>query len=361
MAAVPVEEAIAALSTFSLEDDQPEVQGLGAWVSADKGATISPIEYNDVAAYRLSLSEDTKALNQLNILIQEGKDMSSVLYTYRSCVKALPQLPDSMKHSQAELYLETYQVLDLEMSRLREIQRWQASTASKLAADMQRFSRPERRINGPSITHIWSILKLLDVLLQLDHLKNAKASIPNDFSWYKRTFTQVSAQWQDIDSMREELDDLQIFLSTRWAILLNLHVEMFRVNNVEDILQILIVFAIESLELDFALLFPERHILLRVLPVLVVLATSSDKDSESLYKRVKVNRLINIFKGDPIIPAFPDLHLSPAAILKELSVYFPKFTAQARLLAIPALHELPPREAQEYPMLSSFSFILLLS
>lgn len=64
----------------------------------------------------------------------------------------------------------------------------------------------------------------------------------------------------------------------------------------EDILQVLIVFAVESLELDFALLFPERHILLRVLPVLVVLATSSEKDSESLYKRVKINRLINIFK-----------------------------------------------------------------
>ncbi len=30
------------------------------------------------------------------------------------------------------------------------------------------------------------MLKLLDVLLQLDHLKNVKASIPNDFSWYKR-------------------------------------------------------------------------------------------------------------------------------------------------------------------------------
>ena len=37
-----------------------------------------------------------------------------------------------MKHSQADLYLETYQVLDLEMSRLREIQRWQASAASKV-------------------------------------------------------------------------------------------------------------------------------------------------------------------------------------------------------------------------------------
>ncbi|XP_038725747.1 protein PIR isoform X1 [Tripterygium wilfordii] len=346
--AVSIEEAIASLSTFSLEDEQPEMQGSGVLVTAESGATNSPIEYTDVAAYRLSLSEDAKALNQLNTLIQEGKEMASVLYAYRSCVKALPQLPDSMKHSQSDLYLETYQVLDLEMSRLRDIQRWQASAASRLAADMQRFSRPERRINGPTITHLWSMLRLLDVLVQLDHLKNAKASIPNDFSWYKRTFTQVSAQWQDIDSMREELDDLQIFLSTRWAILLNLHVEMFRVNNVEDILQVLIVFAVESLELDFALLFPERHILLRVLPVLVVLATSSEKDSESLYKRVKINRLVNIFKNDPVIPAFPDLHLSPAAILKELSIYFQKFSAQTRLLSLPAPHELAPREAQDY-------------
>ncbi|KAL0709699.1 hypothetical protein Bca4012_016677 [Brassica carinata] len=302
--AVPVEEAIAALSTFSLEDEQPEVQGPAVMVSAERAATDSPIEYSDVAAYRLSLSEDTKALNQLNTLIQEGKEMASILYTYRSCVKALPQLPESMKHSQADLYLETYQVLDLEMSRLREIQRWQSSASAKLAADMQRFSRPERRINGPTVTHLWSMLKLLDVLVQLDHLKNAKASIPNDFSWYK---------------------------------------------SVEDILQVLIVFIVESLELDFALLFPERYILLRVLPVLVVLATPSEKDTEALYKRVKLNRMINIFKNDPVIPAFPDLHLSPAAILKELSVYFQKFSSQTRLLTLPAPHELPPREALEYP------------
>lgn len=68
------------------------------------------------------------------------------------------------------------------------------------------------------------------------------------------------------------------------------------VDSVEDILQALIVFAVESLELDFALLFPERHVLLRVLPVLVVLATTSEKDTEALYKRVKINRLIGIFK-----------------------------------------------------------------
>ncbi|KAH0452001.1 hypothetical protein IEQ34_019300 [Dendrobium chrysotoxum] len=164
-----------------------------------------------------------------------------------------------------------------------------------------------------------------------------------------RTFTQVSIQWQDTDTMREELDDLQIFLSTRWAILLNLHAEMFRANTVEDILQVLIVFCVESLELDFALLFPERHMLLRVLPVLVVLATSSEKDADSLYRRVKINRLISIFKNDPVIPAFPDLHLSPVAIMKELSMYFPSFSSQTRFLALSAPHEILPRELQEYP------------
>ncbi|KAH9614330.1 hypothetical protein KSS87_011253 [Heliosperma pusillum] len=251
-------------------------------------------------------------LHLQNMLIQEGKEKASLLYTYRSCIKALPQLPDSMKHSQAELYLETYQVLDLEMSRLRDIQQWQASAASKLAADMQRFSRPERRINGPTVTHLWSMLKLLDVLVQLDHLKNAKASIPNDFSWYKRM--QLS------------------FISGLPLTLIS----------VEDILQALIVFAVESLELDFALLFPERHVLLRVLPVLIVLATTSEKDTEALYKR-----------SDPLIPAFPDLHLSPVAIMKELSIYFPKFASQTRLLALPSPHELQPREIQEYPSLEA--------
>ncbi|KAH0691835.1 hypothetical protein KY289_019193 [Solanum tuberosum] len=50
--AVPIEEDIAALSIFSLEitmsintDDQPEVQGPGFGVSAEGGATFSPIEH----------------------------------------------------------------------------------------------------------------------------------------------------------------------------------------------------------------------------------------------------------------------------------------------------------------------------
>lgn len=69
--------------------------------------------------------------------------------------------------------------------------------------------------------------------------------------------------------------------------------------------------------------------------------------------------LVPLWQSDPVIPAFPDLHLSPAAILKELSMYFQKFSAQTRLLTLPAPHELPPREAQEYP-LHHFCYLLVI-
>ncbi len=57
-----------------------------------------------------------------------------------------------------------------------------------------------------------------------------------------------------------------------------------------------------------------------------------------------------VFQGDPVIPAFPDLHLAPASILKELAPYFQKVSAQVRQIGVPLPHELSPREASEYPL-----------
>lgn len=71
--------------------------------------------------------------------------------------------------------------------------------------------------------------------------------------------------------------------------------------------------------------------------------------------------LINHQQRDPVVPAFPDLHIAPASMLKELSPFFRRFNLLARLLALPAPHELNPREAMEYPFkFSSISSLVLL-
>jgi cytoplasmic FMR1 interacting protein len=152
---VPVEEAVAALSTFSLEHDQPDIQGLAVTLVSGRSTTESPVDFEDTPAYQLSLVEDTNAIIQLDTLIREGKGLVAVLYTYRSCVKALPQLPETVKQTQADLYLETYQVLDIEIGRLREMQRWQSSAAFKLAVDMHNYTQSIKRLNGPTVTHMW--------------------------------------------------------------------------------------------------------------------------------------------------------------------------------------------------------------
>lgn len=45
-----------------------------------------------------------------------------------------------MKDSQADLYLETYQVLDIEIGRLRDVQRWQSSAAFKVSLYLKSIS-----------------------------------------------------------------------------------------------------------------------------------------------------------------------------------------------------------------------------
>lgn len=52
---------------------------------------------------------------------------------------------------------------------------------------------------------------------------------------------------------------------------------------------------------------------------------------------------------DPVIPAFPDLHLAPASMLKELAPYFHRLTAQMRFIGLPLPHEITAKDAVEYP------------
>lgn len=73
-------------------------------------------------------------------------------------------------------------------------------------------------------------------------------------------------------------------------------IDIFSFCRVEDIIQVLILFTLECLESDRVLLYSERHSLLRVLPVLVVLATSGEKEGESIFKKIKISRLMNTFK-----------------------------------------------------------------
>uniref|UniRef100_A0A7N2M0E8 Uncharacterized protein n=1 Tax=Quercus lobata TaxID=97700 RepID=A0A7N2M0E8_QUELO len=76
--AVPVEEAIAALSTFSLEDEQPEVQGPGLWVSTERGATESPIGMNSLEQFCGSELGVHESAMELPPIVSQGTMVADV-------------------------------------------------------------------------------------------------------------------------------------------------------------------------------------------------------------------------------------------------------------------------------------------
>jgi cytoplasmic FMR1 interacting protein len=54
------------------------------------------------------------------------------------------------------------------------------------------------------------MLRLLDVLLLLDCVKNAKPSLANDFAWYKRLFSLVSNAQEGVNPEADNNDLLQV-------------------------------------------------------------------------------------------------------------------------------------------------------
>lgn len=70
----------------------------------------------------------------------------------------------------------------------------------------------------------------------------------------------------------------------------------------EEFLVQLMVVATGTVEGGRALLFADRLMLLRVLPVLVAMASRSDREAEALFKRrVKLDRLLRLFKARAVL------------------------------------------------------------
>ncbi|GAQ86053.1 hypothetical protein KFL_002670115 [Klebsormidium nitens] len=345
---VEIAAAVAALATFSIEDEQPSPNGLADPVTVDKSSFSSATGFADVPAFKLALTEDVHGLNQLDALVAQGHALLTSLYTYRSCVKVVPQVPPD-----PQLYEATFAILRVEVERIMTVHTFQASAARQLCIDMQRFSHPGRHINGPSVAHKWLMLRLLDALLLLDCVKNSKPSLATDFAWYKGLFAQVSNAPDAVNPEADNHDLLQVFLTTRFSILKNLRAELGRLASYDDILTDLLVFCLDTLEAERPppsrsrnLIGYDRHVLLRAVPTLLVLATPTERQGDKLGRRLHPTRCQALFRRWPVVPAFWDLPLTPAAVVMELSPYFDRLADFKRFDVRPPEDDKSLAEAQ---------------
>lgn len=78
----------------------------------------------------------------------------------------------------------------------------------------------------PSESYLWAIAQLLDTFALLDALKNMKACLNNDFSFFKRAFGFLRKNMTGNDDQTQENHTLYLFLAHQNSITANVKTDI---------------------------------------------------------------------------------------------------------------------------------------
>ena len=118
-------------------------------------------------------------------ILETGDFFIQTLYTYRSVSRALPQVKPDVP-DKAKLYRKIFDVLDPETKKIRDLLTFHSQTVQYVSKTFTELITAENRKEIPSDTILDYLIRVLDMILKLDALKNMKAAINNDFAALKR-------------------------------------------------------------------------------------------------------------------------------------------------------------------------------
>jgi cytoplasmic FMR1 interacting protein len=219
---------IGALEEKRLLDDQPCVEGPSSSISCDPSFRLN---YQDRLAYDTHWRDETNAMEKLEDILKTGEKFINEVYTYRGCSKALPQVKASEQTNKQQIYLGSFEVLEPEIKRLRDFMAFQRDAIKVFCDHIKRLSttiKDKKKVEEFIISEsmIMHFIRMLDLFALLDALKNMKASLNNDFSFYKRClgFLKKSAD------ETQENNVLYVFLANQNSITTNLKMELMQID-----------------------------------------------------------------------------------------------------------------------------------
>ena len=138
------------------------------------------------------------------------------------------------------------------------------------------------------------MVKLLDMFAKLDALKDMKACLNNDFSFFKRAFGFLRKNMGN-DDQTQENHTLYLFLANNNSITTTLKSELQNMPGFDDALALAINQCADYMEKESFVLPDEKFMLLRVMPFVLSLMDGPDKLNIFKTKKLKLTRFIKIF------------------------------------------------------------------
>ena len=120
------------------------------------------------------------------LVLEEGHEHAGTLYTWRSCSRAVPQPKSNEQSNRKEMYEETMRVLGPEAAKIKVLYQYASKSIDVFVREVRTLSNPERLKSFISQTTKVTLGRMIDMFITLDSLKNFKASLNNDFAFWKR-------------------------------------------------------------------------------------------------------------------------------------------------------------------------------
>ncbi|GAA6069560.1 cytoplasmic FMR1-interacting protein 1 homolog, partial [Tachysurus ichikawai] len=198
----------------------------------------------------------------MNEMLEEGQEYAVMLYTWRSCSRAIPQVKCNEQPNRVEIYEKTVEVLEPEVTKLMNFMYFQRTAIDRFCGEVRRLCHAERRKDFVSEAYLMTLGKFINMFAVLDELKNMKCSVKNDHSAYKRA-AQFLRKMSEPSSIQES-QNLSMFLANHNKITQSLQQQLEVINGYEELLADIVNLCVDCYENKMYLTPGEKHMLLKV-------------------------------------------------------------------------------------------------
>ncbi|XP_064608148.1 cytoplasmic FMR1-interacting protein 2-like isoform X2 [Liolophura sinensis] len=305
------------LGELPLPDQQPCIDALSPSIHyhadfntnfEDRKAFVS-----GVAKY----NEEATTHADLNLLLEEGQEYAVMLYTWRCCSRALPQVKSNEQPNRAEIYQKIVEVLNPSVSKLKSFMYFHRRATDRFCDEVRRLCHRERRNDFVSEAYLLTLGKFINMFAELDELKNMRSSVRNDYAAYRRAaqFLKVMTDPQAL----QESQNLSMFLATHNKIRDELKSTLMQIPQFEDLLAEVIHTCVNMYE-NRTFLYPtEKYMLVKVIAFGLFLMDNKDTSIYKMDARKKVNisRIDKILKQLEVVPLYGDMQIAPFQYIRN--------------------------------------------
>uniref|UniRef100_A0A673G3I6 Cytoplasmic FMR1-interacting protein 1 homolog n=1 Tax=Sinocyclocheilus rhinocerous TaxID=307959 RepID=A0A673G3I6_9TELE len=317
-------------STVTLEDALSNVDLLEELPLPDQQPCIEPLpssliyqpnfntNFEDRNAFVTGIAryiEQATVHSSMNEMLEEGQEYAVMLYTWRSCSRAIPQVKCNEQPNRVEIYEKTVEVLEPEVTKLMNFMYFQRTAIDRFCGEVRRLCHAERRKDFVSEAYLLTLGKFINMFAVLDELKNMKCSVKNDHSAYKRA-AQFLRKMSEPSSIQES-QNLSMFLANHNKITQSLQQQLEVISGYDELLADIVNLCVDYYENKMYLTPNEKHMLLKVMGFGLYLM---DGTNSNIYKLDFFKVCVCLCQLQ-VVPLFGDMQIELARYIKTSAHY----------------------------------------